>query len=176
VYTSGNYQAPYTTVAYTDPITLPGSSLGFLPNHAYQNVSWFNAYGQPKADGFGYETPPQFSFRPQPIDMTSARAMADPDVDPNNLINQLTTILLESFGIEPKGRGRIYQKPYPDYYNQLPYTRCYRVFEFAKFSGEDGKITLEHIGQFILQCGEASANDALKLRMFSLSLSGTVFT
>jgi hypothetical protein len=27
-----------------------------------------------------------------------------------------------------------------------------------------------------LQCGEASANDALKLRMFPLSLSGTTFT
>jgi hypothetical protein len=37
-------------------------------------------------------------------------------------------------------------------------------------------MTLEHVGQFILQCGEASANDALKLRMFPLSLSGTAFT
>jgi hypothetical protein len=42
---NGNYQAPYTTVAYTDPIPLPGSSLGFLPNHAYQNVPHFNNYG-----------------------------------------------------------------------------------------------------------------------------------
>jgi hypothetical protein len=41
---------------------------------------------------------------------------------------------------------------------------------------EDGKTTLEHVGQFILQCGEASANDALKLRMFPLSLFGTAFT
>jgi hypothetical protein len=35
---------------------------------------------------------------------------------------------------------------------------------------------LEHVSQFILQCGEASANDVLKLRMFPLSLSGTAFT
>jgi hypothetical protein len=27
------------------------------------------------------------------------------------------------------------------------------------FSGEDDKITLEYVGQFILQCGEARAND-----------------
>jgi hypothetical protein len=71
VHSSNKYQAPYTTVAYTDPIPLPGSSLGFLPNHTYQNVSQFNAYGQSEASGFGYETPPQFLFRPQPIDMTS---------------------------------------------------------------------------------------------------------
>jgi hypothetical protein len=50
------------------------------------------------------------------------------------------------------------------------------VPEFSKFIGEDGKITLEHIGQFILQCGEASASDALKLRMLPLLLTGTVFT
>jgi hypothetical protein len=70
----------------------------------------------------------------------------------------------------------VYQKPYPDYYDQLPYPRGYRVPEFSKFSGEDGKTTLEHVGQFILQCGEASANDALRLKLFSLSLSGTAFT
>jgi hypothetical protein len=32
---SGNYQAPYITIAYTDSIQLPDSSLGFLPNHTY---------------------------------------------------------------------------------------------------------------------------------------------
>jgi hypothetical protein len=40
----------------------------------------------------------------------------------------------------------------------------------------DGKITLEHVDQFILQCGEASSNNTLKLRIFPLSLSGTAFT
>jgi hypothetical protein len=48
-------------------------------------------------------------------------------------------------------------------------------------SVSNGKTTLEHVGQFILQCGEASAIDVLKLRMFpwftSLPLnSGTAFT
>jgi hypothetical protein len=50
------------------------------------------------------------------------------------------------------------------------------VSEFSKFSGEDGKTTLQHVGQFILQCGEASANNVLKLRMFPLSFSGNAFT
>jgi hypothetical protein len=108
--------------------------------------------------------------------MTLGLATTKPGVDPNNLTNQLATILRESFGIEPKGQGRVYQKLYSDYYDQLPYPRGYRVPKFSKFSGDDGKTTLEHVGQFILQCGEASDNDALKLRMFSLSLSGTAFT
>jgi hypothetical protein len=101
--------------------------------------------------------------------MTPARATIEPCEDPNNLTNQLVTILRESFGIEPKGQGCVYQKLYPNYYDQLPYPRGYKVIEFSKFSGDDGKTTLEHAGQFILQCGEASANDALKLRMFFLS-------
>jgi hypothetical protein len=108
--------------------------------------------------------------------MTPARATAKPGTDPNNLTNQLATILCESFGIEPKGWVCVYQKSYLDYYDQLLYPRGYRVLEFSKFSGEDSKTTLEHVGQFILQCGEASANDALKLRMFPLSLSATTFT
>jgi hypothetical protein len=87
------YQAPYTTIACTDPIPLPSNSLGFLSNHAYQTLSHFNAYGQPETDDFGYEIPLQFPFRPQLIDMTLARATAEPDVDPNNLTNQLAVIL-----------------------------------------------------------------------------------
>jgi hypothetical protein len=82
--------------------------------------------------------------------MMPPRAMVESDADPNNLTNQLATILRESFSIEPKDRGRVYQKSYPDYYDQLPYPRGYRVPEFCKFSGEDGKTTLEHVGQFIL--------------------------
>jgi hypothetical protein len=88
----------------------------------------------------------------------------------------LAIILRESFSIESKGRGCVDQKPYPNYYDQLPYPRGYRVPEFSKFSGEDGKSTLEHVTQFILQCGKDSANDALKLKIFPLSLSGTTFT
>jgi hypothetical protein len=76
---------------------------GFLSNHAYQNSPRFNAYGHPEAGGFGYETLPQFPFRLQPIDMMSARAMAEPSVDPSNLQNKLATIICESFDIEPKG-------------------------------------------------------------------------
>jgi hypothetical protein len=86
-----------------DSIPLPDSSLGFLPNHAYQNTPCFNIYDQPEAGSFGFETPPQFLFRPQLIDMMPLWVTAEPGVDPNSLTNQLATILCESFSIEPKG-------------------------------------------------------------------------
>jgi hypothetical protein len=49
-----------------------------------------------------------------------------------------------SFTIKLKWRGHVYQKPYPDYYDQLLYPRGYKMPKFSKFSGEHGKITLEH--------------------------------
>ena len=51
----------------------------------------------------------------------------------------------------------------------------WRMPDFIKFSGEDDRTTCEHISQFIAQLGEASAHDALKVRLFSLSLTGTAF-
>jgi hypothetical protein len=60
---NSNYQTSYTTVPYTDPISLPGSSLCFLPKHAYQNTPCFTAYGQSEAGGFGYKILSQFPFR-----------------------------------------------------------------------------------------------------------------
>jgi hypothetical protein len=63
----------------------------------------YNAYGQPEADDFRYETSLQFPFSPQPIDMTPTRATAEPCADSNNLTKQLATILHESFSIEHKG-------------------------------------------------------------------------
>jgi hypothetical protein len=67
--TNISYQDTYTTIAYTDPIPLRGSSLSFLPKHAYQNTPRFNSNGQPKVVGFGFETLPQFPFRLQLIDI-----------------------------------------------------------------------------------------------------------
>jgi hypothetical protein len=107
VQASGNYQATYTIVAYTDPIPIPDSLLCFLPNHAYQNPSCFNAYEQLEAGDFGYETPLQSPFSPQSIDVMLARSTVKPNMDPNNLTNQLTTIMCESFGIEPSLRMRL---------------------------------------------------------------------
>jgi hypothetical protein len=90
-----------------------------------------------------------------------AWATTEPCADSNNLTTQLATIFIV-FWYRTQGQGHVYQKPYPGYYDQLPYPRGYRVFEFSKFNKEDSKTTLEYVGQFILQCDKASANDALK--------------
>jgi hypothetical protein len=58
---------------------------------------------------------------------------------------------LREFGFTPKGRARSHQKPYPEYFDMIPYPQGFRVPDLAKFMGEDAKTTYEHIGQFLAQ-------------------------
>ncbi|TKC12036.1 hypothetical protein FA727_23640, partial [Robertmurraya kyonggiensis] len=47
--------------------------------------------------------------------------------------------------------------------------------DFVKFSGEDERTTWEHISQYIAQLGEIGNYEAFRVRLFSLSLTGTAF-
>jgi hypothetical protein len=69
----------------------------------------------------------------------------------------------------------LYQKLYPAAFDNAPYPLYWRVPEFSKFDSESSKGTWEHINQYISQLGEASASIALRVRLFSLSLTGTTF-
>ena len=88
----------------------------------------------------------------------------------------IRTIIRDNFWFEVRNCAKVHQNPYPDYYDNIPYPRVYRVPEFTKFGGEDSRTTWEHVGQFLAQCGKASNSDTFKLRLFSLSLSATAFT
>lgn len=92
-------------------------------------------------------------------------------VSPNTLhvqtYDRLASITMEHFWIELMGRAGTYQKPYPDEFDLGPYVPC-----FVKFTGKDCRTAIEHMGQFLVHCGEANSNDILKLRLFPLSLSG----
>jgi hypothetical protein len=38
--------------------------------------------------------------------------------------------------------------------------------EFTKFSGQDDTSTVEHIARYLMQLGEASADEAFRIRYF----------
>jgi hypothetical protein len=69
--------------------------------------------------------------------------------------------------------GQSYRKPYDSRFDQHPYPQGTRIPEFAKFSGDQGKNTREHIGQFLAQLGELADTEAFRVRLFSLSLTET---
>jgi hypothetical protein len=88
---------------------------------------------------------------------------------------ELVARTLREFGLVPKGRAKTYQKPYPEFFDTIPYPRGFWVQEFARFTGEDSRTTYEHIGQFLEQVSEYGITDMHKIRLFPLSLLGTTF-
>nr|AAX95230.1 retrotransposon protein, putative, Ty3-gypsy sub-class [Oryza sativa Japonica Group] len=66
---------------------------------------------------------------------------------PENMEELTSIIIRDKFGIEAMDRAREYQKSYPDYYDNIPYPRGYRVPEFTNFSGEDSRTTWEYVAE-----------------------------
>jgi hypothetical protein len=71
--------------------------------------------------------------------------------------------------------GQTYQKPYDHWFDTVPYPQGARIPEFSKFSGENGRSTDEHIGQFLAHLGELVDGEAFRVRLFCLPLTGTAF-
>ena len=101
---------------------------------------------------------------------TSANGASQADF--NRFKEDLAGVLKSKLGIDMRG-SRLYQKPYPPEFDFISYPTGWRVPEFVKFNGEDSRTTWEHVSQYVLQLGEAGLNDALQVRLFSLSLTGT---
>ena len=72
------------------------------------------------------------------------------------------------------GRTRLYQRPYYDSFDLVPYSTGWRVPNFIKFSWDDNRSAWEHANQYVAQLGDSS--NALCVRLFSLSLTGTIFS
>ncbi|XP_016652404.1 PREDICTED: uncharacterized protein LOC107881893 [Prunus mume] len=68
-----------------------------------------------------------------------------------------------------------YTKPDPPEIDRTPLPRNYRLPEFILFYGDGPTSSIEHIGCFMAQCGEADS-DAQKLRLFVHSLTGAAFS
>ena len=55
-------------------------------------------------------------------------------------LNTLLGTKLSQLGINP-GRNRLYQRPYPDTYDLVPYPTGWRFPNFIKFSGDNNRST-----------------------------------
>jgi hypothetical protein len=64
-------------------------------------------------------------------------------------MREQVTMTLREMGISPMGHARVYQKPYPEYFDTIPYPMGFRVPDFMKFIADDARTTYEHVGQFL---------------------------
>jgi hypothetical protein len=71
----------------------------------------------------------------------------------------------------------VYTSPFPEWYQRVALPNRVKVpTEFTKFSGQDDTSTVEHIARNLMQLGEASTDEAFRIRYFPLSLTGPAFT
>jgi len=104
-----------------------------------------------------------------------ASASGTYQADFNRFKEDLAGVLKSKLGID-MGGSRLYQKSYPPEFDFVSYPAGWCVPEFLKFNGEDSRTTWEHVSKYVLQLGETGLNDALRVRLFSLSLTGTTFS
>ena len=117
---------------------------------------------------------------PQPAMMTNSANMVSPQqmlaVDQQvDWSTKIAEVMREQFGLRPKQQSVMYKTPYPPAYNQISLLHKYKMPNFTKFSVQGEDSIMEHVNRFLLQLGEAGNHDALRVCLFSLSLSGLVF-
>jgi hypothetical protein len=99
------------------------------------------------------------------------------DTNVDLLVQRMTDVLQNQFGLKPKNQGHVYTPPFLERYHRVALPNRVKVpSEFTKFSWQDDTSTVEHIARYLMQLGEASADEALRIRYFPLSLTGPTFT
>jgi hypothetical protein len=99
------------------------------------------------------------------------------DANVDLLVQKMTDVLQNQFGLKPKNQGHVYTPPFPEWYHRVALPNRMKVpSEFTRFSGQDDTSTVEHIARYLMQLGEASADEAFRIRYFPLSLTGPAFT
>ena len=100
----------------------------------------------------------------------------NPNSNADELLLRVIEMMKNQFGLKLKGQTFSYKCPYLEWYDLVALPRNYRLLEFAKFTGQDSTNTIEHVSRYLTQLGEASVEEAHRVRFFSLSLSGPAFT
>jgi hypothetical protein len=101
----------------------------------------------------------------------------DQDANVDLMVHKMADVFQNHFGLKSKMQEQVYTPPFPEWYHRvaLPH-RVKPLTDFTKFSGQDDTSTVEHIARYLMQLGEASADEAFRIRYFPLSLTGPTFT
>jgi hypothetical protein len=88
---------------------------------------------------------------------------------------EMTELLRERLDISVAIKGHSYRKPNNHRFDTMSYSQGTRILDLTKFSSESGKSTHEHVSQFLAHLGELANREGYRVRLFSLSLTGTAF-
>ncbi|CAL8095907.1 unnamed protein product [Prunus armeniaca] len=102
-------------------------------------------------------------------------AAAQQEAPPQGLRFEDVRRMIEDGLAQRRPEAPRYTKPYPPEIDRTPLPQNYRLPEFILFSRDGQTFSIEHIGRFTAQCGEADS-DAQRLRLFVHSLTGATFS
>ena len=167
-----NFEPPHITVEYSVPSIPPegsGVPRGPIPDDVYIDL-----------------------LKRAPVSFVQTMAQTDPIIhrlasntqaftsgnyedDLTTLKEDLANMVKTKLGVD-MGRSRLFRKLYPDDFDLVSYPVGWRIPEFIKFSDDDNRTAWKHISQYVSLLGEASSSNALRVRLFSLSLTGSAFS
>jgi hypothetical protein len=78
--------------------------------------------------------------------LNTDRAMSS---EMSNHVREQVSRTLRELGFAAHGCAKSYRKPYPEFFDSVPYPRGFRVPDFVKFTREDSRTTYEHVGQYL---------------------------
>jgi hypothetical protein len=149
----------YSTVAHTSP-PIPNVAPSYgVPNDVFTDLHRIQNPSQP------------------PVNNLRTAAMQSQLAARNELVQfkeEIANMMKNKLGVD-MGNTRLYQKPYRADFDYVAFPPGWCMPVFVKFSGDDNRTTWEHIGQYTAQLGVAVTYNSLKVRLFSLSLTGTTF-
>jgi hypothetical protein len=73
------------------------------------------------------------------------------DTNVDILMQRMTNVLQNQFGLKPKNQGHVYTPPFPEWYQRVAVPNRVKVpTEFTKFLGQDDTSTVEHIARYLM--------------------------
>jgi hypothetical protein len=73
------------------------------------------------------------------------------DVNIDLLMQRMTDVLQNQFGLKPKNQGHVYTPPFPEWYHRVALPNRVKVpADFTKFSGQDDTSAVEHIARYLM--------------------------
>ena len=155
--------------------SIPGSAVPSRTNEIVMHAGPHTTSQQGSGSHRGPIPNTNMAYTQRVSSSSHASASGTYQADFNRFKEDLAGVLKSKLGIDMSG-SRLYQKSYPPEFDFVSYPGGWCVPEFVKFNSEDSRMTWEHVIQYVLQLEEAGLNDALWVRLFSLSLTGTAFS
>ena len=172
-------QKPFTYGMATFGVSpdIPGSAFKVAPTMNRLHRDTFGSGYHPFTDGSTIDAMPNPGYKSVSETQAGQPNLTIQGSSVDVLVHRMAEMMQSRFGLKPKNNTYSYMAPYPEWYNRVAVPAKVKIpTEFTKFSGQDDTSTVEHISRYLVQLGEASAEEAFRIRYFPMSLTGPAFT